>query len=345
MWSGINPRRWSTCGSTGTPATTLPRPTRLSVGPCPPPAAWLDPEFRRLRPRLSGGRRPHPGSHPLGLGMGGPVRERPRHRRRHRRARRPRRPGPGAQPSTSRSPCWPLSRLPSSCSPSTPSRWLWPSWSGPSSPPAMADGSLPGWRWRPRRPPTSIWPLPWSPCLWPSPRYRPARHTLATSAPGSVTRPACRWWPRLSSSSPSGWWSATASTAPRWPSSAPRPTGTGTSPSHGRSPIGPSATSSTCGSSTPTGIVHGALRHRHRRAAGHHHRLRVPADTPFLRRLLGLAFCVYTFQTILYSETREVLVLFPFFMGMAGWVSGHPWRERFVLAASSRPPTSWSIGS
>jgi hypothetical protein len=27
-----------------------------------------------------------------------------------------------------------------------------------------------------------------------------------------------------------------------------------------------------------------------------------------------------------------VLVLFPFFMGLAGWVSGHPWRERFVLA-------------
>jgi hypothetical protein len=48
--------------------------------------------------------------------------------------------------------------------------------------------------------------------------------------------------------------------------------------------------------------------------------------------LLGVALCVYTFQTILYSETREVLVLFPFFMGLAGWVSGHPWRERFVLA-------------
>lgn len=48
--------------------------------------------------------------------------------------------------------------------------------------------------------------------------------------------------------------------------------------------------------------------------------------------LLGLAFCVYTFQTILYSETREVLVLFPFFMGVAAWVAGHPWRERFVLA-------------
>ena len=44
--------------------------------------------------------------------------------------------------------------------------------------------------------------------------------------------------------------------------------------------------------------------------------------------LLGISWCVYTFQTILYSETREVLVLFPFFMGMARWVVGHPWRER-----------------
>jgi hypothetical protein len=48
--------------------------------------------------------------------------------------------------------------------------------------------------------------------------------------------------------------------------------------------------------------------------------------------LLGASWCVYTFQTILYSETREVLVLFPFFMGMARWVGGHPWRERLVLA-------------
>ena len=48
--------------------------------------------------------------------------------------------------------------------------------------------------------------------------------------------------------------------------------------------------------------------------------------------LLGISWCVYTFQTILYSETREVLVLFPFFMGMARWVVGHPWRERLVLA-------------
>jgi hypothetical protein len=48
--------------------------------------------------------------------------------------------------------------------------------------------------------------------------------------------------------------------------------------------------------------------------------------------LLGISLCVYTFQTILYSETREVLVLFPFFVGMGRWVAGHPWRERFVLA-------------
>lgn len=48
--------------------------------------------------------------------------------------------------------------------------------------------------------------------------------------------------------------------------------------------------------------------------------------------LLGVSFCLYTFQTILYSETREVLVLFPFFIGLGSWVSGHPWRERFLLA-------------
>ena len=47
--------------------------------------------------------------------------------------------------------------------------------------------------------------------------------------------------------------------------------------------------------------------------------------------LLGVSLCLYTFQTILYSETREVLVLFPFFIGLGRWVSGHPWRERLVL--------------
>jgi hypothetical protein len=48
--------------------------------------------------------------------------------------------------------------------------------------------------------------------------------------------------------------------------------------------------------------------------------------------LLGLAFCTFTFQTILYSETREVLTLFPIFIVLSRWVDGHPWRERFVLA-------------
>lgn len=48
--------------------------------------------------------------------------------------------------------------------------------------------------------------------------------------------------------------------------------------------------------------------------------------------LLGLALCTFTFQTILYSETREVLTLFPFFIVLSRWVDGHPWRERFLLA-------------
>ncbi len=48
--------------------------------------------------------------------------------------------------------------------------------------------------------------------------------------------------------------------------------------------------------------------------------------------LLGVALCIFTFQNILYSETREVLALFPFFLGGAGLVAGHPWRERVVLA-------------
>ncbi len=47
--------------------------------------------------------------------------------------------------------------------------------------------------------------------------------------------------------------------------------------------------------------------------------------------LLGLAWCVFTFQTILLSESREVLVLFPFFAALGLWVARHPWRERAVL--------------
>jgi hypothetical protein len=48
--------------------------------------------------------------------------------------------------------------------------------------------------------------------------------------------------------------------------------------------------------------------------------------------LLGVAWCVYVFQTMLYSQTREVLVLVPFFIGLGRWAAGHPWRERLLLA-------------
>jgi hypothetical protein len=47
--------------------------------------------------------------------------------------------------------------------------------------------------------------------------------------------------------------------------------------------------------------------------------------------LLALAWCIFTFQTILLSETREVLVLFPFFAALGVWVARHPWRERALL--------------
>ncbi len=47
--------------------------------------------------------------------------------------------------------------------------------------------------------------------------------------------------------------------------------------------------------------------------------------------LLGLAWCVFTFQTILLSENREVLVLFPFFAALGLWVARHQWRERALL--------------
>jgi hypothetical protein len=47
--------------------------------------------------------------------------------------------------------------------------------------------------------------------------------------------------------------------------------------------------------------------------------------------LLGLVWCVFTFQTILLSETREVLVLFPFFAALGVWVARHQWRERALL--------------
>jgi hypothetical protein len=46
---------------------------------------------------------------------------------------------------------------------------------------------------------------------------------------------------------------------------------------------------------------------------------------------LGLAWCVYTFETILLSVTREVLVLFPLFIGLGVWTSRNSWRERVML--------------
>jgi hypothetical protein len=47
--------------------------------------------------------------------------------------------------------------------------------------------------------------------------------------------------------------------------------------------------------------------------------------------LLALVWCAYTFQTILVSESRDVLVLFPFFAVLGVWVARHPWRERALL--------------
>ncbi len=47
--------------------------------------------------------------------------------------------------------------------------------------------------------------------------------------------------------------------------------------------------------------------------------------------LLALVWCVFTFQTILLSESREVLVLFPFFAALGVWVARHAWRERALL--------------
>jgi hypothetical protein len=48
--------------------------------------------------------------------------------------------------------------------------------------------------------------------------------------------------------------------------------------------------------------------------------------------LLGLGWCVYCFETVLMSETREVLVLFPFFVGLGAWATRGRWREPLLLA-------------
>lgn len=47
---------------------------------------------------------------------------------------------------------------------------------------------------------------------------------------------------------------------------------------------------------------------------------------------LGLALAVFTFQTILISESREVLTLAPFLVGLGRFASKGRWRERVLLA-------------
>lgn len=47
--------------------------------------------------------------------------------------------------------------------------------------------------------------------------------------------------------------------------------------------------------------------------------------------LLGCVWCAFTFQTLLLSESREVLVLFPFFGALGVFVARHAWRERILL--------------
>jgi hypothetical protein len=49
--------------------------------------------------------------------------------------------------------------------------------------------------------------------------------------------------------------------------------------------------------------------------------------------LLAVAWCVFSFQTVLVSETREVLVLFPFFVVPAVWLSRHRLVRLVVLVA------------
>lgn len=50
--------------------------------------------------------------------------------------------------------------------------------------------------------------------------------------------------------------------------------------------------------------------------------------------LLGVAWCVFSFETVLVSETREVLFLFPFFVGLAVWRGRNVWKERILLVMS-----------
>jgi|GEM_PF-883245 len=47
--------------------------------------------------------------------------------------------------------------------------------------------------------------------------------------------------------------------------------------------------------------------------------------------LLGLGWCVFTFETYLLGVTREVLVLAPLFVGLGIWTSNRRWLERIFL--------------
>jgi hypothetical protein len=49
--------------------------------------------------------------------------------------------------------------------------------------------------------------------------------------------------------------------------------------------------------------------------------------------LLVLALAVYSFETILVGETREVTTLFPFFLVLGLWAERHRWLERMAYAA------------
>jgi len=50
--------------------------------------------------------------------------------------------------------------------------------------------------------------------------------------------------------------------------------------------------------------------------------------------LLGLAFCVFTFQSLLLSVTRELLVFAPLFLALGIWTAERRWLERVVLVLS-----------
>ena len=47
--------------------------------------------------------------------------------------------------------------------------------------------------------------------------------------------------------------------------------------------------------------------------------------------LLGLGFCVFTFQALLSSVTREVLVFAPLFLALGTWTARRRWLERVLL--------------